>query len=334
LLNLIIFISVIIQVSYVDSFSLENYYIPLNIFIFISLYFFIKKIDFEKINYNILIVLVSLPVLISVLMFNFSGVEGFFLNLYNLDKYPAFGRYGGVFGRDVNALGITGSIVLLLIITLSKCNKINFILSATLLFLAFYSVVLSGMRTGLLVIFTSLFLFQWKLKIINFKYLILIILFLVIFVISIYNFNSDIKDLMDYVLSRFSVESMIRGFDGGDNGGNLRVAIKYYHHTIGEREVNLKAVLFGVDSSLTYVDNFYVFTFVKYGLVPILFMILLISLVITQGVKNKDFMFLMIVLISLTLALKGLFVINNFYMFIMLFILFFWRCNENLNRSR
>jgi hypothetical protein len=265
-------------------------------------------------------------------MFHNAIVENFLLSFYGIEKYPAFGRYGGVYGRDVNALGIAASLLLFLAMVIRSKKLINLFLASFITFISLYAIVLSGMRTGLLVIFTALFIFYFKIKILNFKYIVFAVISIFVFILSIYNLNESIKGLIDYVLSRFSVESLIQGFNGNEDGGNLKVAIEYFYRTIQNEVFDVKAMLFGINSSLNYVDNFYIFSFVKYGLFFIGISVFILFMIVKKAFIKNDIMFLLLFLISITLALKGLFILNNYYMFIVVFILYFWRNYENPNR--
>jgi len=330
--SFVMLMCIFIQIYYIETFSMTNFYIFLNLIVLLTFILFIKEIKFENINYNIFIVLLSLPIVFSLLMFHNQNIETILLSFYGMEKYPAFGRYGGVFGKDVNALGIAASILFFLTMILRYKKSISLAVALVIVLLSLYAVVLSGMRTGVLVIFTALIIFHFKVKVLNFNYIFLSIGGLFLLVLSIYNLNDNIRDLVDYILSRFSIDSFLKGFNGNDDGGNLKVAIAYFYNTIKNEVFDAKAILFGINSSLNYVDNFYVFSFVKYGLVFVGISIVVLFMILKRAFVQNDYIFLLLLLISITLALKGLFVLNDYYMFIVIFILYFWRNYENPNR--
>lgn len=323
--DFIILFTLLIQLLYVDNFSLDSYYIFLNLVIFLTFIMFMKGINFRIINYNVVLVFLALPVIFSIFMFHNNSIENYLLSFYNLGKYPAFGRYGGVFGEDVNALGIFSSLLLFLTLVLKRLKMINFLLALFVVMLSLYAVILSGMRAGLLVIFVALLLFQIKLNILNFKYVLIAILGIILLVFNIYSINDNIKELVDYTINRFSIESLLQGVNINNDNGNLRVAIAYFDRTIENKTIDIESMLFGIDSNLNYVDNFYIFSFLKHGFVFILSALLVLFLIIKQAIIRNDYMVLLVVLISMVIALKGLFIINNYYMFTILFIINLWR---------
>ena len=323
--DFIILFTLLIQLLYVDNFSLDSYYIFLNLVIFLTFIMFMKGINFRIINYNVVLVFLALPVIFSIFMFHNNSIENYLLSFYNLGKYPAFGRYGGVFGEDVNALGIFSSLLLFLTLVLKRFKMINFLLALFVVMLSLYAVILSGMRAGLLVIFVALLLFQIKLNILNFKYVLIAILGIILLVFNIYSINDNIKELVDYMINRFSIESLLQGVNINNDNGNLRVAIAYFDRTIENKTIDIESMLFGIDSNLNYVDNFYIFSFLKHGFVFILSALLVLFLIIKQAIIRNDYMVLLVVLISMVIALKGLFIINNYYMFTILFIINLWR---------
>lgn len=323
--DFIILFTLLIQLLYVDNFSLDSYYIFLNLVIFLTFIMFMKGINFRIINYNVVLVFLALPVIFSIFMFHNNSIENYLLSFYNLGKYPAFGRYGGVFGEDVNALGIFSSLLLFLTLVLKRLKMINFLLALFVVMLSLYAVILSGMRAGLLVIFVALLLFQIKLNILNFKYVLIAILGIILLVFNIYSINDNIKELVDYMINRFSIESLLQGVNINNDNGNLRVAIAYFDRAIENKTIDIESMLFGIDSNLNYVDNFYIFSFLKHGFVFILSALLVLFLIIKQAIIRNDYMVLLVVLISMVIALKGLFIINNYYMFTILFIINLWR---------
>lgn len=101
LFSVAIVFTLFLQLFSANTIGINSFYFLLNLFLFIEFLLFVQIIPYKKINYNFILLFVSPPLFFSILMFHNSSIELFFLSFYNVEKYPAFGRYGGVFGRDV-----------------------------------------------------------------------------------------------------------------------------------------------------------------------------------------------------------------------------------------
>ena len=332
-LNLIV---VLIQMLFYSvEVSSNSVYLVYNLILFVSFLIFIKFIKFDSLNINFLLFTLSFPLILSILMFHFNSLESFILNLYHLEKYPAFGRYGGVFGRDVNALGIYGSLVLIATIVLRSLKLISTSSSIIYFIISLYAIVLSGMRTGILVFVGLAFIYQYRLKVLNYKYIISIFLLLFVSIFIIYNTNETAKDLIDFFLIRFSPSYLIQSAGiGNPDHSNLQTAINYFIRTLGTKEVNFYNILTGIDYNLVFVDNFYIFVFLKFGLLIISFIVLTGIYLLKKTFDKRDYIVTYFILASFIIALKGIFIINNIYMFIVLFIIFIWRYHENTYSRR
>jgi len=338
--NLVIILSfwllttLITQIFYFDTFWLDAYYVVLNMLILLSYLFFIPLINFRVLNYSIVLFFVATPIVLSILMFFNNGIEQVLLSFYGVGGYPAFGRYGGIFGVDVNALGLYASFTLLLNMILYKYNKVHLTLSFFVISISIFAISISGMRTGLLVLFGLLLIMNFRLKVLNYKILLFYACFLLATLLILYNYNTSSQVLIDYILNRFSISHLINELNANEGGGNLRHAIAYFYRVIDGLEFNVYTVLFGLNPSLNFMDNFYIFLFLKHGLLAtILFLILsLYSIFLT--IQHSNYIGLYFLLVSLVMAFKGLFIINNFYMFIVLFMAYFYRTYENTNKAR
>lgn len=331
LLSLSINLSILVQILYIESYGLDNFFIFLNMLILLTFIAFVENIKYKTLNFSMILVFLLIPIMISIFMFHFTGLEQFFLSFYNVEKFPSFGRYGGVFGRDVNALGIYASLMILVIIIFKKYKKITNMLALLAISLSFYAILLSGMRTGILVLFGLLIFFNYKLKLLNYKYIFIIISIFILFVLFIYSYDKMIQSLIDFMLTRFSVLHLIQDFTSKD-AGNLHTALEYFYKTLGNREINTLTLIFGIDSSLGFVDNFYIFSFLKYGFIFILALILVVAILFIKSIKEKEVFDIFMIVFTLIIAIKGIFVMNNFYMIVVLFLIFFWRENENISR--
>lgn len=167
---------------------------------------------------------------------------------------------------------------------------------------------------------------DFKLKILNFKYLFFIFIGILLAIVSLYNINNNVKMIIGYIVERFSINTLLIDLDSGDSGRNLRHAIEYFHQTIGNREISFQTLFIGVDSNLNFVDNFYVFIFLKHGILIIGLFVIMGMCFIAKTLINRNTIGLYFVLATGVIALKGIFIINNFYMILVLFTINFWIC--------
>lgn len=338
--NVIIFIAIyitslcvplIVQIFYIDEYNISSFYIIFNIFIFISFISFLSLIKDININYNIVLFFLSLPIFLSIIMFINKPFENLMLNFYHIHRYPAFGRYGGVFGSDVNAFGLYNSIIIFFLLILKRYYLINRIFVSIVGFISLLGILLSGMRTGIIVLFVLLMLFNWKLKLIKIKDISFMFILILATMFFMYQFNDFVKDIINYLIDRFSISHLINDFHSGDNGGNLRQAIQYFNETVKNYSFNSINTFFGLDSTLNYVDNYYIFSFLKHGLLNVITIFILFFLIIFQYKRNIFNIF--VLLMTFLFAIKGIFIINNFYMLVILYSIFLWRKYENSYHS-
>jgi len=306
---------------------------------FIFFYIFFKNLYSKEIvlNYNLIYFLLSVPVILSVIMFFFPNIEKIILSFYGFHKYPAFGRYGGFFGSDVNTLGIYSSLILLLGMIFSKFNLVHKWILFSILVLAVFDIVLSGMRTGLIVFFGLLFIFNKKLNILNYKYIFLSLILIITTLFFIYIINPDLQILIDYIIKRFSIYKLLTDFgltDSSISGGNLHTAINYFYRILDGREINYYNFFLGIDYNLDYVDNFYIYLFIKNGLLTNIFYIGFLVFLIFQFYKDKNFMGMYLSIVTLIIGIKGTFVIYQLYIVLLMFILYVWSINIKVQGNK
>ena len=296
---------------------LKGFYLPLKIvilsFVYVYIYRVLDKSNNDK--YIKYVLFFSLfPLVLSVAMYLNSSISNILTAFYNIEPYPNPWRFGGIYGKDVNALGIYASTVLLFIMLSGE--KFNVVIKLSVSLLCIYVSIISGMRTGLILISFILLLKLFMNK--NYKVIFCILIVIVLsplfaFLLSLI-FNSD---MLLHIGERFSLQNLFN--DLNDNGGgNLSVAIDYYNRVTDNKVLTLKEFLFGFDVMSDFVDNLYFFIFVKYGIFPVLIFILFILFEI-----KKRYQILNIVLLNifiLLVSIKGIFPLNSSFVFLISFI--------------
>ena len=130
---------------------------------------------------------------------------------------------------------------------------------------------------------------------------------------------------MDFIIERFSISVFLNDFNNSEDGGNLKHALSYLQTIIDNRDIDAYDLLFGIESNMNYVDNFYIFSFLKHGSIFV-YIILFISLYFLEKlIRNKDYIGLYFLVTSLVVSVKGTFIIGNFYMFMVLFFMLIWK---------
>jgi hypothetical protein len=317
-------ISIGMDSLYTEIDGLENFIIPIKAIIFLSFIMFIDNIKNKNLNYNIILIFISMPIFLSILMFHNSDVSTEVLSFYGLEKYEGFGRFGGAFGKDVNSLGMYSSLTLIFAMILHRIKLARFSLALIIIILSLYAVVLSGMRAGLLVYFSMLIILNIKLKIINYNYLFTLISVIMLYAYIYYLTNENSNELLNFIFDRYSLSVFLSDFDYSGDGGNLNHMIKYFYLTLGDKKVDLYQSLFGVDSGINFVDNFYVNVFLKHGLLFITTTLILVIYYIIKFLKTNNMILMYFFISTLIIAIKGTFIYGNYYMFLVLFASHVW----------
>lgn len=317
----------IIQSSRGEVIDTQSFYFPLKLVFFLIILSFIATIKDTPIKQGLVASLLSVPVFLSILMYFIPSVNGVLSAFYGIDSFPNPLRFGGVFGKDVNALGIYSSLIVFLVLVLKKTREISFGIAAIIIMGALFTTAISGMRSGVLVLLLVGMIFSRKIVLISKKWMAITatIALTVAFLLSALYIDSAI---IDGIIDRFSLASFLNDFDA-DSDGNVATAIDYLGRTIGNREIDTINFIFGVGSSLTFVDNLYIYIAIKYG-VPYTLVVLLIAVVLLVFFwKKNNFMPAFVIFYSILIALKGIFVLNASFIIIMLVALKAWRDYEN-----
>ncbi|ELM6622413.1 hypothetical protein Q2Y23_003387 [Vibrio fluvialis] len=270
---------------------------------------------FSEFQLRIMSLFVSIPVFLSVFMYFIPSFDSQLTSFYGIERFPLLNRFGGVFGIDVNALGMYATLTLILSLLLMGNNM--FVTGLFIFSFSLFCIMLSGMRTGLLVtVATSfIFIFNKRTRLVSVKN-ILISLIVVAFLFTLFiRFSSD--GFLEIITNRFSLSRLGQDVNGSDDG-NLGQAINYFKNTLGDVNITGYNILSGVESRLIYVDNFYIYLFLKYGVYPLI-VIFIASLKALLKIKNVMIRYLII--FSLIVSCKGIFVIGNYYVILTLLII-------------
>lgn len=306
------------------------YYIPIKlIMLFLFFYFYDEYFKIEIIttsHLTMISVFIALPVLLSILMHHIPAMESILNLIYKVESYAGLNRFGGVFGSDVNALGMYSSLVLVL--SLCLCIYRKYILAVIISVICMYAILISGMRAGLIAIalIVALSVIVPNFRVIPVKYI--LITFCVIVLVSLFAYSRLDVESQEYIVSRFSLGHLLT--DLGGEEGNLFHAIKYLESVTEGYQLSYGSIIFGYDTSLLFVDNLYIFIFVKYGLVGLL---IFLGLFVRIFLNSNDRYVKLAVIFSLILSIKGIFIIGNYYYIILFFILFIVSNKKDLHKD-
>jgi len=337
ILDIFLIISILISSIGDGYFYINSVRYLYSIAILFIFYIFIENLDLRKLNYNLVLSLLSIPVILSFLMFIDHRVEALVLHFYHLEKYPGFGRYGGVFGQDVNSLGLYSTLILWLSIVLYKLKLIKRSFFIFFIIISLFDILLSGMRTGILVFFGALLFFNKRLKLINFKRIFVIAISFIVLLVILFRNIPILSKIKDYIIDRFSIHQLMQNLGLEAKGSNLHVAIDYFYRVTKNYSLDFSSFLFGMNSKLVYVDSFYIEMFIKHGAISIILLFLIFLYYLKKSIKAKNYFDIYLLFVTAIIGIKGTFIVYQIYMFILLFASFIWKefymkaKNENFN---
>lgn len=329
LILLVIYFKIIVYEENMTFDSISIIFKLLLISIYISVF---SKLNYNRINYKFIIVILSIPLLLSILMYFNNYINNILINFYRITPFPNNTRFGGIWGKDVNNFGLYASLVLLESFILFRYNKIKIEYFIYIICISSFCIILSGMRVGILSIILTLIIFLF-IKLIkdkkgSIKLIIKIIIFIIIgfclfkLLISILPVN-----MKEVVMTRFSLHNLQNDLFGfmNENGGNVQQARNYLINVIDNCKNN--SILFGFDISQNYVDVFYIDMFIKYGFLGIVALAIFLysvfkQILLVKSIKNKQFLFF-IFIFSLIISFKGVFVLDMKFIFLVSFTIMF-----------
>lgn len=301
----------------------EGFFFPVKILI-LSIY--ISTILSGRIVFRLnsaVVLIIFIPMLISFFGFFSPSIHNSLLTIYGSSNSNTW-RYGGIFGDDVNTFGMYATLMLIFIYLSYKTNHNNFYFALIEGSVCFFLIVVSGMRIGLLALLVTIAIYTIRkgrlLNLIRLYWLYILLAFAVLFtIIGSYHDN----EYIDLLLNRFSISTLGGDFDYGSEG-NLYTAINYFS-SVTPRGFGYVEFLIGYDASAVFVDNLFLFIFVKYGVVGI-FLFFMLSLLAYKeinkwDVKNNTGVGNFLFLFSFISALKGIFPLGGYYIYMALVII-------------
>ena len=310
--------SFIYQLCAGEEVSGLSFYLIYNVIILTCYIVFIgSTFRYVKVNYNIVILLISIPTFLSLCMYFAPSAFHFVESLYSV-AYRA-DRFGGIFGKDVNQLGYYSTLLIILSCFLKIRHRIGPIFYVVVLS-SLVAIIISGMRSGLLlvVVLGVPLALTTKKKMIVMKELaglgVIIALCLVLFANS---FQGEIE----YFKKRFSLE-LLYNQTSGRSGNHIGAMYKKWFSIMLQNESVFSSV-FSLIPSWKFPDSFVIFLLANGGLLGFLGFILFGMFnwlaILRTKVDNKPIL-LFVLLFNLLIGIKGNFMFNNVGMFLFVFI--------------
>lgn len=267
---------------------------------------------FNSVIFSSAMIIFMIPLLFSFFAsLNLSWATGILIFL-QIENYPGFGRFGGVFGPDVNTLGLYSTIVFIfLIFILRNCSVLKKLFSAVILVPIASLIISSGTRVGIIAAImaaaVSILLSKKSIPLVFVwirqtcwaaGYIILATLVTP----NVYLANS---------ISRITGGS---AYVGDFQTGNLATATNHLKATV-KNDFSGVDFLIGKSANLKFVDSLWVDFFIKYGLIGFCFLILLgfPLLLRTINTSKKDGLILFATVFTLAVSLKGLFPLAGYF---------------------
>lgn len=335
LLFLCVFFSIFLQQLNLNEevlldFELKDLLVPYKLLVlFLCTKMFSELFDTFDENYHLVVLFLAVPILLSLLLFLFREVEPFIYSLYKQERYEGIGRFGGIYGKDVNTFGMYASLFFLYVSYLKINNKLNPFFSILFIALAVFCILISGMRTGLLVGFPAICYFIYlKYSFNKMLFVISLSVFSSILFLNILFYFDVINNVFyESILGRFSLDNLAQSLRTDDGGGNLNHAIRWLDELLDNRSLTISVLLAGYDVGINFVDNLYFYLFIKHGLFMVLLVLILFLYCFYYGVK-KSSIFLLLAIFAFVVSFKGIFVLNEYFL---LFLILIYRASNEKN---
>lgn len=304
-----------------NGFSYEVLYVPVKVILiafYLNALLYRKSFDIDK----SMLILMPLPLLISIIGYSHEIVNSWIVYVWQIQGSQTW-RYGGIYGGDVNTLGMYSTLVLIAFYFAYKNGIVSFIWLVSIVLISFSAILVSGMRTGIIALIITALIYSIIRR--SFFYL-LPKIFLGCASMATLTYNilpNFIGDgNFEVIIKRVSLQVFMDDFNL-DSDGNLTAAVNYYNSLV-VGELNFGDLLIGYNSSIAFVDNFYIYIFIKYGMVGVililfLFIWLIKALLTTKG-KARDAALIMFIF-TIIVSLKGIFVLGAYYVFSIIVIL-------------
>jgi hypothetical protein len=309
-------LSLLYQVLQYSFFTSYSVYIVINLTILTSYIFFFNNIrlDLNKINHYFILFIFSAPIIISVIMYFIPSIGVFF----DMSQHP--GRFGGVWGKDVNQLGYYATLVIIFSCFLLYYKKIKLFFAVSFILLSLFAILISGMRTGLflLVLLLPVMTVVYKDPLINLNQLFKFCLILVGVGLIVYFLDYS---LFSIVIERFDVYRLISDISGASNNGQIGNMYSKWLTSFAANS-NLLDILFSFNYEWKFPDSLIIFYLANGGLLGAFFLLIFIKIVFLL-IKNNNFNYILvfIALFSILVSIKGNFIFNNIGMFIFAYMI-------------
>ncbi len=285
----------------------------------------------RKYSFNILLIILCLPLTVNILMYISPQINAVLTRFYGVTPYPNAARFGGIYGQDVNSLGLYATLVMIIGYLFRKVHMVKSVIFAASEFLGLANIILCGMRAGLIALVVCIciqsfftlnqdrrFVICIKQIKMYLKYLLAGLIVFLLFLRFGGVFFSE--NLMESVLNRFSVEGLFVDFFGVKEGkGNLYIIGHYFMSQMARCRND--SILFGYDTSVGCVDILYGDIFLRYGMtgIMVLGIFAVHSLAYAMEKKQRN-MYLFWLLFSVIISLKGNFILDSRYIFLIAYL--------------
>jgi len=243
------------------------------------------------------------------------------VSIYSIEKVY-LGRFGGIWGADVNQLGYYATVVMVWSVFLLSNDKINKVFYGFIQFVCIFTILISGMRTGIVVYSFSLILISFVSKKIRAVlmlniFIIIIFAFLLMLILPFIVEQFDLASIVD----RFSLDLFLGQLTGESGDGHLGNMYKKWYEIFSSNPA-LGALLFSMGGYWKFPDSLVIFYFANAGLIGVglLFMFLFFSLY--KLLKLKLYIGLFLFLFMCAFSFKGNFPLNNFSMFLFILVIY------------
>lgn len=316
-------ISLYYQVVVLGVFEFYSIYIVYNLALFCAYFLFLSNVYKDiHLNLNYLVIFLTIPLVLSFLMLVSQVFGSAIGQLYSVEKvHPE--RFGGIWGNDVNQLGYYSTVVMFVVLTTLKIKKLNLLLGLIVLTLALACIALSGMRTGLIVLFgtTAFSVLFFKNSLLSLRYYSYLILIFSFFVPIYFD---DIYGYYSLAVDRFNPTLILEQLSGKSEGHLGTMYAKWFNIFVAEG--NLSRILFSFYPEWKFPDSLVIFYFANGGLVGVAGCILFMMYSLFKMMRIREKIIkqylLITILFAVIISFKGSFIFNNISMFIFTFLYF------------
>lgn len=305
------------------EFNLYSIYIIYNVTLSLFYILFVKEflLDFCSRNLKFITILFMVPLFIALGMIFSPYVNQTAIVIYNIEE-TFFGRFGGIWGADVNQLGYYATVVMVWSVFLLSNDKIDKVFYSFVQFICIFVILMSGMRTGIVVYAFSLILVAF-LSIKIRKVLLLNIIAIIAFSLLIVIISPFIADKFDLVsiLERFSVDLFIGQLTGESGDAHLGNMYKKWYEIFSSNTA-VGDLLFSMGGYWKFPDSLVIFYFANTGLIGVGLLLTFLMFSLFKLLKLRLYIGLFLFIFMFSFSFKGNFPLNNFSMFLFILVIY------------